>query len=70
MLLGQALKIVPGFKYLGVVFSETLCIKRDVVRTIDSFLKHFKSIYFTISFADMKTLGCLFKTYTLSICAG
>ena len=68
-LLGQDLKIVSEYKYLGVVISDTLCIKCDVNRVTDSFLKQFNSMFCKFSYADKSILAFLFRTYTSSFYA-
>ena len=44
-LCGQLVNRVSECKYLGVVLSDSLCVKKDVDRTTSTFLKRFNSVY-------------------------
>ena len=64
-LFGQAFKMVSEWKYVGVVLSGTFCIKCDVDRAPDSFLKQINSLFSELSYAD----GNVSKLYTSSLYA-
>ena len=60
------LKNVMHCKYLGIIFTENLCNKDDILRCELSFLKQFYSIYRRFHFVDRKILTFLFKSHCLS----
>ena len=61
--------MISECKHLGVVLSKTLCIKRDVDRATDSFLKQFFWKFCKFNYADRNVLVFLFKPHSSSFYA-
>ena len=61
------LDIVSEYKYLGIIFSDSLNEKFDILRCERAFLRQFYAIYRRFHFVDSKILKFLFKTHCLSM---
>ncbi len=64
---GNVMLNVSSCKYLGIIITDDLCNKSDILRCETSFLRQFYSIYRRFYYADMSVLIYLFKSHCLSL---
>jgi hypothetical protein len=64
---GRKMDRVDSYKYLGVMLSSNLLNKEDILRSENSFLRQFYSIFRRFKFAERSVMLFLFKSHCLSL---